>query len=364
MYACMHACIYFTLFIVTKFSIRMLKLRLKQEKRFSHPHYIYNFDHCSPCIKVYDFHHQGSVLENVRNCDLMSASLDHCIYVCKYDEPLKGASSAVPNDFVSVQQRIVDSSQILSTNVSVELKSISDAISTVFDRQCVQKAQISRDVTTTFACLKEKLCNSDPGNFATILDEAEGELQSTIDENKVMVTEEKQLTKWFALKLEKPLNKESYVIRKTFSHSNYCQFGNSILDCEIRFGNFFRQVGSTVVVVSSVICAVPEYEINCCISEFKNLDIHPLKYKLESYASMIKAGTDNAIEVLSQGLLVNKITVYGLLVSIDHAKALPLKYEVNFSIADEGKGMAALFYGDKEIPFTDAFMLMLKCIKM
>ena len=50
------------------------------------------------------------------------------------------------------------------------------------------------------------------------------------------------------------------------------------------------------------------------------------------FADMVRVGTSLAYEALITGEIINKITVYGLLVNYKTKLGYPMKYEVDFTI--------------------------------
>jgi len=103
-----------------------------------------------------------------------------------------------------------------------------------------------------------------------------------------------------------------------------------------------------VVAATSVLAVTSGHELRCAISEFKGDDTSSGRY--EAYGKMVKAGTDCTVELLINGMMVEKIIVYGLLVSIDKSKALPLKYTVEFNIESGGFSTSTFCYGNESVP--------------
>ena len=78
-------------------------------------------------------------------------------------------------------------------------------------------------------------------------------LHERLEGFKVVVTDERQLTKWFALQMNEELSQFHFVVPLYNPHSQYCQFGASLLDFAVHHAKFFQAVDNSVIVVASVV---------------------------------------------------------------------------------------------------------------
>ena len=83
--------------------------------------------------------------------------------------------------------------------------------------------------------------------------------------------------------------------------------------------------------LSSGIVSVVECDVYSGVVEFKNDSIKFEKGLYQTYADMIKAGTDCALTALCSDKIVKEVIVFGLFTCIDLRIAKPLKYSINFT---------------------------------
>ena len=174
---------------------------------------------------------------------------------------------------------------------------------------------------------------------------------STLTGNYI-VDEEKQISKWFMQKMRPYLKARGYEVREQCIRTEFSKFGNAIVDFEV-FVNDSHSSNKP----SSAIVSLVEYEVYTQIVEFKNTNINNDKWIYQTFTNMVKAGTDRALAALYSGQIVKKVSVFGLLASIDLKIATPLKYSIDFSA-----GKSTFEVADNDNEFFDTFLRLLQRI--
>jgi len=164
------------------------------------------------------------------------------------------------------------------------------------------------------------------------------------------VREERQLNTWLNDLLSPIISSYGFIIKQSFPSNTYSIFGTSQPDFAF-FKVFQRKIVATAVEVldenEENFDVQDENEENVNIQDeneeelaVKHLVQGTIEYKRrgatekcrsQCYANMVRVANDIVIESLECGILVDSVTVYGLLVShSDYNNCVPMKYYSNF----------------------------------
>lgn len=219
----------------------------------------------------------------------------HTIYVQKYSN-IKGGSKVTQGDFDGISIKKVPTIEILGVGPlqAVVFREIKEIGIEVFDRSCIKFSQIASILMSNCTdAQKLKEFSTLTGNY--------------------IVDEEKQISKWFMQKMRHYLKACGYEVREQCIRTEFSKFGNAIVDFEV-FVNDSHSSNKP----SSAIVSLVEYEVYTQIVEFKNTNINNDEWIYQTFANMVKAGTDRALAALYSGQIVKKVSVFGLLASNCH----------------------------------------------
>ena len=145
---------------------------------------------------------------------------------------------------------------------------------------------------------------------------------------------ELQRNKHFLNEISRIAAKEKIVVDKTLPHDDFSIYGKSQPDATMYRSNGGYCRGSTVTAAAITTTAL--FEVVGGTVEFKNEEVHNKsensKPVLQAFANMVRVAGFLLKKALSKGKIIEKINIYGLLISHENIFSVPLRYYIDLSI--------------------------------
>jgi len=144
------------------------------------------------------------------------------------------------------------------------------------------------------------------------------------DHKGLEINEERQLNTWFRQELEPIFSKHGFQNVDTVQNYPYSVFGSSHPDLV-----FYKVCNGKMIATSLTLPSVNTEHVCQNTINYKKLQISS-KHYCQAYADMIRVANDSVVQSLRRGRVVESVTVYGMLVSHDDLRCIPMRYSSDF----------------------------------
>ena len=264
----------------------------------------------------------------------------HCTYIMQHDTT-EAASKVKLDNFTDVSGENLwkptsNVSLVKLVNDSPEYKDLSIAFynvlhlySSLVPVALVREVRADLQLATTQLEAVETLGKLETTQALSILNRVNKATQKLADiecKHQVDIDKEVQRNNICYNHTKAALNGLDFIAKQSIEHSDFCLYGKSTIDMY-----FYKDCGATVssaVIKKLENCKDEDKDEDCefgivgGLAEFKSDSGNMNKHYAQIFADMVRVGTLLACKVLISGRIVDKITVYGLLIDYKTGSAV------------------------------------------